>query len=44
MKKQFLFFLLLATTHIHAAKVGLLVMATGKYIQFIEPLINSAAQ
>jgi len=44
MKKQFLFFLLLATTHIHAAKVGLLVMATGKYIQFIEPLINSADQ
>jgi histo-blood group ABO system transferase len=42
MKKKLLCCLLLASVQIHAAKVGLLVMATGKYIQFIEPLINSA--
>ena len=29
---------------IQAAKVGLLVVATGKYIQFVQPLINSARQ
>jgi len=33
---------LLSLSPAHAAKVGLLVVATGKYIQFVEPLIASA--
>lgn len=35
-----LFFTLIAD--VYAAKIGLLVMATGKYIQFVEPLIKGA--
>lgn len=29
-------------THIYTHKIGLMIMATGKYIQFVEPLIQSA--
>lgn len=32
----------LATANVFADKVGLLIMATGKYIKFVEPLVNSA--
>jgi histo-blood group ABO system transferase len=35
---------LFASTQLFAAKVGLLVMATGKYTQFISPLITSARE
>ena len=37
-------YLLLNTYPVFAAKVGLLVMATGKYISFVKPLITSADQ
>jgi len=33
---------LVLSTSIQAAKVGLLVVATGKYIQFVKPLVDSA--
>jgi len=36
-----IYFILLATSAF-SANIGLLVMATGKYISFVEPLINSA--
>jgi histo-blood group ABO system transferase len=38
----FIILLFLSHISIHCHKVGLLVMATGKYIQFIPPLISSA--
>ncbi len=42
--RTFLFFLLSILSGIEAANVGLLVVATGKYIQFVKPLIESAEQ
>lgn len=43
-KKNYLFFalFLLLIKGADAANVGLLIMATGKYIQFVKPLISSA--
>lgn len=40
--KLLLFSLLFAQSRMEAANVGLLVVATGKYIQFVKPLIESA--
>ena len=34
--------LLFSTSNLLSSNIGLLVVATGKYIQFVEPLINSA--
>ncbi len=44
MKFQFkrIFLFLILACNLHAAKVGLLVVATGKYIQFVKPLLDSA--
>lgn len=30
------------TSYVHGAKIGLCIMATGKYIQFVDPLVESA--
>lgn len=40
----FTFLCLLSIQMISAAHVGLLIMATGRYIEFVEPLVNSAKQ
>jgi len=46
MKKLYGFMALALCTlvNIYAANIGLLIVATGKYINFVEPLINSAKQ
>lgn len=44
MKKILAFFLLSSGFCLHAVHIGLLVMATGKYIQFVESLLKSADQ
>lgn len=41
--RQFLLLLLLGCSScVHASKVGLLIVATGRYIEFVEPLLKSA--
>jgi histo-blood group ABO system transferase len=41
-KSFFMWAILAVCPYVHAHNVGLLIMATGKYIQFVEPLIHSA--
>lgn len=40
--KRFLLLLLLITPSILPSKIGLLIVATGRYIEFVKPLIDSA--
>jgi histo-blood group ABO system transferase len=42
MKKYLFIVLIICSTSLQAYKVGLCVVATGKYIQFVKPLIESA--
>ena len=42
MKKKILLILFLQSFSLFAAKIGLLVVATNKYIRFIDPLLDSA--
>lgn len=41
-KRSFLFLLLVVCGYGYPQKVGLLIVATGKYIEFVKPLIDSA--